>query len=60
MWARELTLSKTMSFPKYNAEKLILEFIESRINFKTWNNSRYYASKNLMWYQSNQGFNIKL
>jgi len=45
MWARELTPSETMSFPGYNAKKLNLEFIQSRINFKTWNSLKYYASK---------------
>jgi len=61
MWARDLTPSETMSSPGYNAEKLNVEFVQSRINFKTWNSSRYYASKNLMRCQSSQEliFNCK-
>ena len=54
MWAQDLTPSETMSFLGYDAEKLNVEFVQSRINFKTRNSSRHYASKNLMWCQSSQ------
>ena len=35
MGARDLTPSETMSFLGYDAEKLNVEFVQSRINFKT-------------------------